>query len=83
LKAYEDQKNPSMTPQVFTKLNNTRYEEFKTTYINNLQMKACDPPKDLNEVFTLAKTYLKPKIALGNGLGSTFAITADYVDKKG
>jgi hypothetical protein len=46
-------------------------------------MKACDPPKDLNEVFTLAKTYLKPKIALGNGLGSTFAITADYVDKKG
>jgi hypothetical protein len=66
----------------FSKLDNARYVEFKTTYINNLQMKACNPPADLNEIFTLANTYLKPKIAAGNGLGSTFATAADHVDKK-
>jgi hypothetical protein len=79
LKVYKDQKNPLMMPQdkamdVFSKLNNARYAEFKTTYINNLQMKACDPPQ------TTSKHI--PKIALGNGLGSTFATAADYVDKK-
>jgi hypothetical protein len=46
-------------------------------------MKACSPPKDLNEIFTLANTYLKPKVTTGNGLGSTFATAADHVDKKG
>jgi hypothetical protein len=46
-------------------------------------MKACNPPADLNEIFTLANTYLKPKVTTGNGLGSMFATTADYVDKKG
>jgi hypothetical protein len=66
----------------FSKLDNARYAEFKTTCINNLQMKACNPPADLNEIFTLANAYLKPKIATGNGLGSTFATAADHVDKR-
>jgi hypothetical protein len=64
LKAYKDQKNPEMTLQdeamnFFSKLDNARYAEFKTTYLNNLQLKTCNPPKDLNEMFTLANTYLK------------------------
>jgi hypothetical protein len=45
-------------------------------------MKACVPPVDLSEIFTLANTYLKLKIAPGNGLGSTFVTAADNVDKK-
>jgi hypothetical protein len=87
LKAYKDQKNPTMMPQdeamdFFSKLDNAGYAEFKTAYINNLQMKACNPPSDLNKIFTLANTYLKPKVTAGNGLGSTFATVADHVDKK-
>jgi hypothetical protein len=66
----------------FSKLDNGRYAEFKTTYLNYLQMKSCSLPKDLNEMFTLASTHLKPKMALGGGIGSTFATTADKVDKK-
>jgi hypothetical protein len=37
---------------------------------------------DLNEIFTLANTYLKPKVALGNGLGSIFTTIPDYIDIK-
>jgi hypothetical protein len=53
LKAYKDQKNPELSKEVaamdfFSKLDNTRYAEFKTTYLNNLQLKACNPPNDLN-----------------------------------
>ena len=66
----------------FSKLDNARYAEFKTNYINSLQLKSCKPPADLNEIFPLANTYLKPKIATSNGLGSTFATTADYISKK-
>jgi hypothetical protein len=66
----------------FSKLDNARYAEFKTNYINSLQLKSCKPPADLNEIFTLANTYLKPKVANGNGLGSPFATTADYISKK-
>jgi hypothetical protein len=43
----------------FSKLDNARYAEFKTTYLNNLQLKTCNLPKDLNEMFTLANTYIK------------------------
>jgi hypothetical protein len=86
LKAYKDQKNPELLPvdeamDVFSKLDNTRYAEFKMTYLNNLQLKACNPPADLNEIFTLANTYLKPKAATGGGFASTFATTVDTVDK--
>jgi hypothetical protein len=66
----------------FSKLDTARYAEFKTNYINNLKLNSCKPPVDLNEIFTLANTYLKLKIATGNGLGSTFATTADYTSKK-
>jgi hypothetical protein len=87
LKAYKDQKNLTMMPKdevmdFFSKLDNEQYAEFKTTYINNLQMKACNPLVDLNKIFTLANTYLNLKIAAGNGLGSTFATAADHVDKE-
>jgi hypothetical protein len=80
LKAYKDQKNPELSKvdeamDFFSKLDNTRYAEFKMTY------KACNPPADLNEIFTLANTYLKPKAATGGGFASTFATTVDTVDK--
>jgi hypothetical protein len=87
LKAYKDQKKPVMSPQdeamdFFSKLDNARYAEFKTNYISSLQLKLYKPPVDLNKIFTLANTYLKPKVATGNGLGSTFATMADYISKK-
>lgn len=86
LKAYIDQKNPAMSKtdeakDIFSKLDNSRYAEFKMTYLNNLQLKACKPPEDLNVIFTLANTYVKPKTVTGGGLGSTFATTVDTVDK--
>ena len=46
-------------------------------------MKSVKPPKDLNEIFTLANTYLKPKLVTGyGGIGSTFAITTDTIERK-
>jgi hypothetical protein len=88
LKAYNDQKNPVMKPEdiamdFFSKLDNGRYAEFKTTFINGLQMRSLKPPKDLNEIFTLASTYLKPKLVTGSGgIRSTFAMTADTIERK-
>jgi hypothetical protein len=87
LKAYRDQKNPAVAPQdevidFFSELDNVRYAELKTTYINSLQLESCKPPVDLKDIFTLANTYLKPKVAASNGLRSTLLSTADYVDKK-
>jgi hypothetical protein len=88
LKACNDQKNPAMKPEdvamdFFSKLDNGRYAEFKTTIINGLQMKSIKPPKDLNEIFTLANTYLKPKLVTGpGGAGSTIATTADTIERK-
>jgi hypothetical protein len=41
------------------------------------------PPADLNEIFTLANTYLKPKlVSSSGGMGSTFATTADTIKKR-
>jgi len=45
LKAYNDQKNPVMKPEdiaidFFSKLDNGRHAEFKTTFINGLQIKS-------------------------------------------
>jgi hypothetical protein len=37
---------------------------------------------DINEIFMLVITYQKPKVAVVNGLASTFDTAADYVDKK-
>jgi hypothetical protein len=45
-------------------------------------MKGCNPPKDLNEMYILASMHLKLKMALGGGIGSTFATAADKVNKK-
>ncbi len=66
----------------FSKLDNGRYAEFKTTYLNYLQIKGCSPPKDLNKIYLLASTHVKPKAAVVRGIGSTFATTTDWVDKK-
>jgi hypothetical protein len=88
LKAYNDQKNPVMKPEdiamdFFSRLDNVCYQEFKTTFINGLQIKSVKPLKDLNEIFTLANMYLKPKFVAGSGgMGSMFATTADIIERK-
>jgi hypothetical protein len=46
-------------------------------------MKSIKPPKDLNEIFILANTYLKPKLVTGpSGVGSTFATMANTIEQK-
>ena len=87
LKLYHDQKNPRMSDEdiamdFFSKLDNGRYAEFKTTYLNYLQMKGCNPPKDHNEMYTLASMHLKPKKALGSRIGSTFGTMVDQIVMK-
>ncbi len=76
-------KPEDVTMDFFSKLENGRNAEFKTTFLNGLHMKSIQPPKDLNEIFALAKTYLKPKVVVGpGGIGSTFATTADTIEKR-
>jgi hypothetical protein len=87
LKTCKDQKNPELSKtdeamDFLSMLNNARYAEFKTTYLNILQLKAYNPSDSLNEIFTLANTYLKPKAATtGGGFASTFMTTVDTIDK--
>ncbi len=83
LKAYHDQGNPAKSDvdHFFHGLDNGRYTDFKVNYLNSLQVKAINPPKGLNEVFTLANNWLKPKLLSGGGYGSNFATRADRVDK--
>jgi hypothetical protein len=66
---------------IFSKLDNARYVDLKKTYLNNLQLKACDPTEDPNKIFTLANTYSKPKATTGRGLASTFNTTVDTIHK--
>ncbi len=51
-------------------------------YLNSLQVKAIEPPKSLNEMFTLTNNWLKLKLLSGGEYGSTFATKADKVSKK-
>jgi hypothetical protein len=47
-------------------------------------LKACDSLEDLNEIFTLANTYLKPpKVGTGNGFGIAFATSKGKSNKTG
>lgn len=58
-------------------------DAMQTAFINGWQMKSVQPPKDLNEIFTLVNMHLKPKFAMGSGgMGSTFATTADTIERK-
>ncbi len=87
LKAHHDQGNPtkSNVDQVmdfFHGIDNGRYTNFKVNYINSLQVKAIEPPMNLNEMFALANSWLKEKLLSGGGYGSTFATKADKVNKK-
>lgn len=45
-------------------------------------LKACNPPKDLNEISTMANKYLKRKVAISGSHGSTFVTTIDKVEPK-
>ena len=52
-------------------------------FLNGLQVKSITtPPKDLNEMYTLASTWLKPKVGSTTGVGSTYATRIDSVTKK-
>jgi hypothetical protein len=39
------------TMDFFSKVDNARYAKLKSTYLNNLQLRAFDLPKDLNAIF--------------------------------
>jgi hypothetical protein len=87
LKAYHDQGNltknaDDQAMDFFHGLDNGRCTDFKVNYLNNLKVKAIEQPKSLNEMFTLVNNWLKPKLQLGGGYGSTFATKVDKVDKK-
>jgi len=67
----------------FSKLDNERHAEFKTTYSNGLQRKSVKVPKNLNKTFTLVNRYLKLKVVTrAGGVDSTFATTADTIERK-
>ncbi len=64
IKAYHDQGNPTKddTDQAmdfFHSLDNGRYAKFKVQYLNGLQVKSINVPKNLNKIFTLANNWLK------------------------
>lgn len=87
LRAYHEQKNPEKEPvdqamDFFHGLDNGRYADFKVDYLNGLQVKSIEPPTDLNEMFTLANGWLKPKALSGGGHASTYATRVDKVSKR-
>jgi hypothetical protein len=86
IKAYHDQGNPTkddadQAMDFFHGLGNGRYADFKVQYLNGLQVKSIKAPKDLNEIFTLANIWLKPKSRPGGGYTSTYATRVDKVEK--
>jgi hypothetical protein len=87
IKAYHDQWNPTkddadQAMDFFHGLDNGRYADFKVQYLNGLKVKSIKAPKDLNEIFTLANNWLKPKLLPGGGYASTYATRVDKVEKK-
>ena len=86
IKAYHDQGDPTkddvdQAMDFFHGLDNGRYADFKVQYLNGLQVKSIKAPKDLNEIFTLANNWLKPKSLPGGGYASTYATRVDKVEK--
>jgi hypothetical protein len=63
----------------FHGLDNGRYAEFKVQYLNGLQVGSIVAPRDLNTIFMLANSWLKPKALAGGGYASTYATRADHV----
>jgi hypothetical protein len=67
LKAYHDQGNlkKDQAMDFFHGLDNGRNADFKVQYLNGLQVKSIQAPKELNKVFALANNWLKPKALAG------------------
>lgn len=62
LRNYQDFDNPEMSDEsiatdFYRKLDPTRYHDFQTKLMNDISQQIRAPPKDLNEVFQLAKTF--------------------------
>ena len=77
LEAYKDMNNAEMNEEdiamdFFEGLDDTRYGEFKTSYLNDLTMGTQTAPTHVNEIYTKASKYLTPKRATRAGGGSAF-----------
>ena len=62
LRNYKDFDNPQMSDvdiatDFYRKLDPARYHDFQTKLMNDISQQIRSPPKDLNEVFQLAKTF--------------------------
>jgi hypothetical protein len=66
----------------FHGLDNGKSTDFKVNCLNSLQVKPIDPPKGLNEMFTLVNNWHKPKALSGGGYSRTYAMKADKVKMK-
>lgn len=64
-------------------LNDARYAEFKVWIINSLANGAINQPQTLNEMYTLASTYLvQNKNAISYQGGASFATLANEIKPK-
>jgi len=84
LAIYQEQQNVQLEDEdiamnFFSGLDNGHYAEFKATYLNGLTVKSITAPQDLNEIYTIASQWIKPK-ASGAGTVTTFATTLDKVE---
>ena len=71
-----------ITMDFFEGLDDTRYGEFKTSYLNDPTMGAPAAPKHVNEIYTKAPTYLTPKRALRTGGGAAFVSKSSTCSKE-
>ena len=87
LEAYNDMENPKMEEEdiamdFFRGLDDTRYEEFKTSFMNDLMMGTQKPPKHVNEIYTKASKYITPKRGAKPNGGVAFVSRKDTSTKQ-
>ena len=88
---YDEHGNPEMEDadvamDFYRGLDNSRYADFKTNLVNNINSGAIERPANLNEMYSQASAYLVPIKAGHAGTHRTaFATTADktYKGKRG
>lgn len=73
-----DPKTTLIKPSIFSFC----HTDFKATRLNGLQVKSINHPESLNEMFTLANSWMKPEALLGGGCGSTYKTRATRSKRK-
>ena len=56
----------------FRGLDDARYGEFKTNYLNDLMMGTQKPPEHVNDIYTKASKYLTPRRGAKSNGGVAF-----------